>query len=96
MKRHLSYALIVILLVFVGLSAFTPGLAHVVWSGIAWAVLGTLVILATGLVANLLYAFFSIEMGYDPKSAKPKRPDENRHLPHRLRAVLHAGTLRHR
>jgi hypothetical protein len=97
MKRHWLHAILVITLVFVALSAFTPGLAHIVWPGIAWTLFAMLVLLATGLVANLLYAFFALEMGYDPKRERSRRSEGfSSHVHGRWKTWLHVGALRHR
>lgn len=61
-----------------------------------WIVLGLLGIALVAVVGNLLYALITIEMGYYPERAAPKKrrePSVNA-LQH-LRAMLHAHTLRH-
>jgi hypothetical protein len=67
------------------------------WPTMEWAVLGIAAIVIGAVIANVIYAFVSLELGYSTDAEKPKRVRKRSHLtPQRLRALLHPRMLWHR
>lgn len=67
------------------------------WPTMEWGVLGIAAIVIGGLIANVIYAFVALELGYSRDAEKAKRLRQRSHHAHqRLRALLHPRTLGHR
>lgn len=67
------------------------------WPTAQWAVLAIAAIVLAAVLANVLYAFVSLELGYYAEDEKARRARKQfGHGPHRLRHLLHPGMLRHR
>jgi heme O synthase-like polyprenyltransferase len=61
-----------------------------------WTVFGVLGIAIMAVIANLLYAFIALELGYDPEREKAKRlHQQSSHTLQHLLGMLHVRTLRH-
>jgi hypothetical protein len=63
---------------------------------LTWTVFGVLGIALVAVIANLLYAFIALELGYypGPKNAEHLDKQPSRTL-HHLRGMLHVRLLRH-
>jgi hypothetical protein len=61
-----------------------------------WTVFGVLGIALVAVIANLLYAFVALELGYYPEPKRAEGLDKQpRHTFHQLRGMLHVLMLRH-
>jgi heme O synthase-like polyprenyltransferase len=61
-----------------------------------WTVFGILGIAIMAVIANLLYAFIALELGYDPERENAKRLHrQSSYTLQHLRGMLHLRTLRH-
>jgi hypothetical protein len=61
-----------------------------------WTMFGVLGIALVAVIANLLYAFIALEVGYYPEREKAKRLQQrSNHTLHHLRGMLHVRALRH-
>lgn len=66
------------------------------WPAMGWAVLGIVAIVITTVIANVLYAFVWLELGYSTHEKKAKTLSKKfHHTPQRLKALF-PGMLRHR
>jgi hypothetical protein len=81
-----SLALSVIAILFVLPFAFRY------WPSIGWAVIGIVGVVIGAVIANVIYAFVWLELGYSTHAEQVKR----QHREHGLRHLLHPGMLRHR
>jgi hypothetical protein len=67
------------------------------WPTMAWATLGIVAIVITTVVANVLYALVSLELGYSTHDKNAKTLSKKfHHTPQRVKALFHSGMLRHR
>lgn len=61
-----------------------------------WTMFGVLGIALVAVIANLLYAFIALELGYYPEPNRAEGLDkQRRHTLHHLRGMLHVLMLRH-
>ena len=61
-----------------------------------WTVFGILAIALVAVIANLLFAFIALEVGYYPEREKAKRlRQRSNHTLQHLRGILHVRALRH-
>ena len=64
------------------------------WPTMAWATLGIVAIVITTVVADVVYALVSLELGYSTHDKTPS--NKFHHTPQRLKTLFHSGMLRHR
>lgn len=88
-----SFYPVLLIVLFVAISLILPMLNAPV---LIWTVSGVLGIALLAVVANLLYAFIALEVGYYPKREKAKRlRQRSNHTLQHLRGILHVRALRH-
>ena len=67
------------------------------WPTMAWATLGIVAVVITTVVANVVYALVSLELGYSTHDKNTKTLSKKfHHAPQRFKALFHSGMLRHR